>query len=159
MKKAWRIFAWFILGVWLAFVVAICALRFYVLPWLAQEENYFSQIISAQLGTNLTIEDAQPFWNGLEPGMTFKNVKIAHSKRPMETAFQLETARAVFSWKSFLNLFRHDLPSFSWLQAENLQIMVEKKNEKWWLAGFLMARDSDDSNFFDWLVFQNHVRF
>lgn len=159
MKKAWRIFAWFILGVWLAFVVAICALRFYVLPWLAQEENYFSQIISAQLGTNLTIEDAQPFWNGLEPGMTFKNVKIAHSKRPMETAFQLETARAVFSWKSFLNLFRHDLPSFSWLQAENLQIMVEKKNEKWWLAGFLMARDSDDSNFFDWLLSQNHVRF
>ena len=162
MKKVARFLGWSALAIWLTFVATICALRFYVLPWLAEEEDYFSQVISAQLGTALTIEDAEPFWNGLEPGMAFKNVKIAHAKRPRETALQLETARAVFSWKSFLNLFRHDLPSFSWLQADNLQITLEKKGEEWWLAGFLMAHnlgDSGDSNFFDWLLSQNHVRF
>lgn len=159
MKRAARILGTLALVMWFVFAIAICALRFYILPWLADEKDYFSQILSAQLGTTLTIEKAEPFWNGLEPGMLFQNVKIAHSKRAHEVAFALENARAVFSWKSFLNLFRHDLPSFSWLQAQNLSISLEKKDNQLWLAGFLMAPNSGDSNFVDWLFSQNHVRF
>ena len=159
MKRLFKIIYWFSLIFWLLFAIFICALRFYILPYLSKEVEQFSQFLSTQLNTKVVIEKAEPFWNGIEPGMRFQNVYFNHSKKQNEKAVVLNEALVVFSWQSLLRVFKHDLPSFSKLQIHNLNLKIEKDEKGLWIAGFLFSNENKNSNFLDWFFAQPHMRF
>ncbi len=158
MKRCFKISAFLFLSLCVLFLIVISALRFFILPWMAEEKESLAQFLSTQLNAPVSIEKLTPFWEGLEPGLRFQNIIIQHPQKENEKAFILKEALAVFSWENLYRFFQHNLPSFSKLQINHLTIQTEKNENGFYIAGFLLKPENKENNdFSDWFFAQKNL--
>jgi len=101
-KSRWRVAArivgWILLVAYFLFAAALLALRYWILPKVAEYRSDVEQYASKVLGTRITIGAMEAGWQGLRPELLLANVTVFdHDGR---AALNLPGVEATLAWIS-----------------------------------------------------------
>lgn len=143
---------WASLAVWLVFVALVLALRYVVLPKIADYREDIERTVSASVGLPIHIGSLQARWQGLNPDLILNGVVI--SDRSGHPAFSLSRVEAVMSWQTVLRA----RPILSLLAFDQPVLNVRReKNGRITVAGIDTEGDGDPA-FAEWVLEQKHIR-
>jgi len=103
-KSRWRVAArvvgWTLLILYFLFAATLLALRYWILPKVAEYRSDVEQYASRVLGTRITIGTMDADWQGLRPELLLANVTVFD--RDGRAALSLPAVEATLAWTSAL---------------------------------------------------------
>lgn len=152
IRRALRLLGWTLLVAWLLFVALVLALRYVVLPKVADYQAEIEQAATNAVGQPVKIGKITARWSGLNPDLVLDEVTIA-DKQGLP-AFSLHQVESVLSWQSLVRL----RPVLSLLAFDGAVLHVRREADgKITLAG-LDAEGESDPALAEWLLEQPHIR-
>lgn len=143
---------WLLFGGWLVFTVLVLALRFVVLPKVADYRDEIEQAASKAVGQPVSIGRIEARWQGLNPDLVLDEVVVAD--RQGMPAFTLTRVEGVMSWQTLLRL----RPTLSLLAFDGPILHVRREtNGKITVAGMDTEGESDPA-FAEWVLDQKRIR-
>jgi len=150
--RAWRLLGWTVFALWLVFAALLLALRYSVLPRVAEYQGEIEQAAARAIGQPVRIGRIEARWRGLNPDLVLDAVQVAD--RQGLPAFTLDRVECVLSWQTLWRL----RPTLSLLAIERPVLQVRREtNGKISIAGMETESESDPA-FAEWLLEQKHIR-
>ena len=144
---------WLAFVAWLVFTVLVLALRFVVLPIVADYRDEIERAASKAVGQSVSIGRIEARWQGLNPDLVLDNVVVAD--RQGGAAFSLARVEGVMSWQTLLRL----RPTLSLLAFDGPVLHVRRETTgKLTIAGMDTEGDSDPA-FAEWVLDQYSAKF
>ena len=152
IARALRWAAWGLFAAWLAFAALVLALRYAVLPKVADYRAEIEQAASRAVGQPVRISRIEARWQGLNPDLILDDVVIAD--RQGAPAFSLARVEGVLSWQSLVRL----RPTLSLLAFDGPVLHVRREIDgKLTVAGMASEGESDPA-FAEWVLEQKRIR-
>ncbi len=143
---------WLVFAAWLAFTVLVLALRFVVLPKVADYRDEIERAASKAVGQAVSIGRIEARWQGLNPDLVLDDVVVAD--RQGMPAFSLARVEGVMSWQTLLRL----RPTLSLLAFDGPVLHVRREtNGKLTVAGIDTEGEGDPA-FAEWVLDQKRIR-
>lgn len=144
------------LVVWFAFAAIVLALRYVVLPHVADYRTSIEGVATKALGETVTIGSLDASWHGIRPALSLRAVRIVD--RDGKTTLELPAVDATLSWESLLVL---DL-RLARLEIDGPQLAITRDaTGQIFVAGRpIRRRDTPDDRLAEWVLSQDqlHVR-
>src|SRR6266568_1736008 len=156
-KSRWRVAArilgWALLAVYFLFAAILLALRYWVLPKVAEYRSDAEQYASKVLGTRITIGAMEADWQGLRPELLLANVTVFD--RNGRAALSLPAVEATLAWISAVI----GSPRFYSLAFERPRLEIRReKGGKLYVAGIeLRADQAGDAGIARWILSQREI--
>ncbi len=156
-KSRWRVAArilgWTLLIAYLLFAAILLALRYWVLPKVAEYRSDVEQYASKVLGTRITIGAMDADWQGLRPELLLANVTVFD--RDGRAALSLPAVEATLGWISAVI----GSPRFHSLAFERPRLEIRReKGGKLYVAGIELRPDqAGDAGFARWILSQREI--
>ena len=143
---------WLVFAAWLAFTVLVLALRFVVLPKVADYREDIERAASKAVGQPVSIGRIEARWQGLNPDLVLDDVVVAD--RQGMPAFSLARVEGVMSWQTLWRL----RPTLKLLAFDGPVLHVRREiNGKLTVAG-MDAEGEGDPAFAEWVLEQKRIR-
>ncbi len=147
-----RLLGWAAFVGWLLFVALIVALRFAVLPKVADYKDEIEAAATKAVGQQIRIDRIDARWRGLNPDLVLDGVSVA-DKHGLP-AFALTRVEAVLSWDTLWRL----RPTLGLLAIDGPVLQVRRDvNGKISVAGMETEGESDPA-FAEWVLEQKKIR-
>src|SRR6266702_3788018 len=152
-RVAARIVAWTLFIAYLLFAAILLALRYWVLPKVAEYRSDVEQYASKVLGTRITIGAMEADWQGLRPELLLANVTVFD--RNGRAALSLPAVEATLAWISAVI----GSPRFYSLAFERPRLEIRReKGGKLYVAGIeLRADQAGDAGIARWILSQREI--
>lgn len=151
----WRERALILAGVTVAFfVLGHLGVRFVLWPQIEKSKPTIERLISARLGTNVTMDDVQVSWTGIRPSFAIQGLRF-NSANNSTPPLLIENISGQLSWLSFYYL----APYFHEITIEQAQLYAQrdaKGNVS--IAGIPIQGDADNFSTGNWLLAQNDIQ-
>lgn len=152
VRPALRFLFWGVFATWLVFVALVLALRYSVLPKVADYQAEIEQAASKAAGQPVKIGKITARWRGLNPDLVLDDVQILD--RQGLPAFTLRQVESVMSWQSVLRW----RPMLSLLIFDGPILHVRRESDgKITVAGLATEGESDPA-FAEWVLEQPRIR-
>jgi uncharacterized protein (TIGR02099 family) len=143
---------WLLFVAWLAFTALVLALRYTVLPKVADYRTQIEQVASKAVGQPVRIGRIEARWQGLNPDLVLDDVVVAD--RQGAPAFSLARVEGVLSWQSLWRL----RPTLALLAFDGPVLHVRRETTgKLTVAGMDTEGESDPA-FAEWVLEQKRIR-
>lgn len=140
------------LTVWFVFAALVLALRFIVLPGIAEYRPEIEAAASRAVGQEVRIGKIEAGWKGLNPDLILDDVVMLDANAL--PALSLGRVESVLSWRSVWQF----KPILSLLALDQPVLHVKRdRNGKIRIAG-VEAQGEGDPAFADWLLAQRRIR-
>jgi len=147
-----RVLGWGFLGAWLAFAILLLALRYAVLPKIADYRVQIEQAATRAVGQPVSIGRIEARWQGLNPDLVLDEVVLAD--RQGVPAFSLARVEGVLSWQTLWRL----RPTLALLAFDGPVLHVRRETSgKLTIAGMDTEGESDPA-FAEWVLEQKRIR-
>ncbi len=147
-----RWLGWGALFAWLAFAALVLALRYAILPKIADYRPEIESAVSRAIGLPVRIAGLEARWRGLNPDLILDGVSVAD--RQGVTSFSLARVEAVLSWQSLLRW----KPILDVLAFEAPVLNVRREPDGRLTVAGINAEGEGDPAFADWVLGQHHIR-
>src|SRR5712692_490911 len=157
LKSRWRLAAriagWALLIAYFLFAAILLALRYWVLPKVAEYRSDVEQYASKVLGTRITIGAMEAGWQGLRPELLLANVTVFD--RDGREALSLPAVEATLSWISALI----GSPRFCSLVFDRPRLEIRRdEGGRLYIAGIeLHAEQAGDTGIARWVLSQREI--
>ncbi|MDH4134136.1 MAG: AsmA family protein, partial [Gammaproteobacteria bacterium] len=144
-----------ILGVLLA-IALVFVLAWWWLPVLGERKGEIESLVSSEIGSPVTIERLDTFWDGLNPGVRVQGVRLAGTAHTEEAALRLREMRLSLAWWPLLT-GNIRIGNLTLVEPE---IVVERLAEGGYrLGGLGRARSSNrpSTDMTEWLLVQHEI--
>ena len=152
MKWIWRaaeVAAW---AAFFAFAVLVLALRFWILPKVAEHRDEIAAAAARAVGQPVKIGGIEAGWLGLRPQINLSDVRILD--RDGREALVLPWVENVISWSSLL----HGEVRLSALAIEGPRLTVRRDTAgAIYVAGFKLGERAGGPGFSDWLLGNDEI--
>ena len=150
-KKRALILCGFVLAL---FIIGHLGIRFIVWPQIEKSKASVEKIISARIGSDVTMANLQVSWTGIRPNFEIEGLRF-NGLDKAKPLLQIEKISGELSWNSFYHL----APYFHTLNIRGAEIYAQR-NAKGiiTIAGIPIHGNSDDHGFEDWLFSQNEIQ-
>lgn len=136
------------------FVLGHLGVRFLLWPQIEKSKPALEQLLSARIGTDVSMDDVQVSWTGIRPSFEITGLRFnRHTKaKPL---LEIQKISGELSWLSFYHLE----PYFHELNFDGAQIYAQR-NVKGLIsiAGIPIGAESDDFSAQNWLFAQNTIK-
>src|SRR6266853_6021790 len=156
-KSRWRVASrvagWTLLILYFLFAATLLALRYWILPKVAEYRSDVEQYASRVLGQRIAIGAMEADWRGLRPELLLANVTVFdHDGR---AALSLPAVEATLAWTSALIAS----PRFYSLVFERPRLEIRRDEAgKFYVAGIeLHAEQAGDAGIAQWVFSQREV--
>lgn len=129
-------------------------MRFVLWPQIEKSKPTIERLISARLGTNVTMDDVQVSWTGIRPSFAIQGLRF-NSANNSTPPLLIENISGQLSWLSFYYL----APYFHEITIEQAQLYAQrdaKGNVS--IAGIPIQGDADNFSTGNWLLAQNDIQ-
>ncbi len=136
----------------LAIILLVASLRLWILPHLDDWRDDIAQSISTAAGQKITLGKLTANWQGWHPQLRIQQLRVYDANsRP---ALQLMDVQTTLSWTSLL----HGELRLAKLAVDDLILNIRRtKDGGLYLAGIDLNRNTDNSQFTDWLLKQREI--
>ena len=132
--------------------LAIVALRYYLLPGIEQYHDRITASLASAIGSTVTIGKIEGDWQGMQPRLTFTDVRILDEQR--QPALVLPVINSSVSWMS---LFSGELRLAS-LEIDRPEFLVRRDAQgKFHIGGVALSNQGGDNDLADWLLHQSRM--
>ncbi len=144
---------WGLIGLYFLAALAMLALRFWLLPGVADHREGIAQAVSRALGEKVTVERVEAEWYGLHPRLELGGVKVFD--RRGEVALELPYVGATVAWGTVL---AREL-RFKSLVLDRPDLHVRRDPQgRLFIAGLeLRPSDAPEGGAADWLLAQGEI--
>ncbi len=144
---------WSLVGLYFLAAVAMLALRFWLLPGIADYKDEIARAVSRALGETVTVERVEAEWYGLHPRLELAGVKVYD--RRGEVALELPYVGATVAWRTVL---ARELRFKSLvLDRPDLHIRRDPQGQLFIAGLALRPSDAPEGGGLDWLLAQGEV--
>ena len=153
LRRIWRVFIWIFWITYFAFVAAVLALRYNILPNIETHRPAIEKMISEALGQQVKIGRIEASWDGINPDLSLFDVQIIDQHNLPAVSFS--RVEAILSWRSVpalslrLNLLQIDQPTLN---------LRRDREGKFYVAGIAVETDTQNSGSADWIFAQRRIR-
>jgi len=150
----WRKRALILCGfVLLLMVLGHLGVRFIVWPQIEKSKASVERLLSARIGTKVTMDDLKVSWTGIRPNFEIEGLRF-NSPNQTKPSLQIQQISGELSWSSFYHL----APYFHQLNFRGAEIDAQR-NAKGiiTIAGIPIHSNSGDHSFEDWLFSQDDI--
>ncbi len=147
-----RLAGWLLFGLWLGFVALQLALRYVVLPRVADYQPQIERAASRAVGQPVRIGRIETRWQGLNPDLVLDDVAVLD--RAGQPAVSLARVEAVLSWESLWRL----QPTLALLALERPLLHVRRTADGRITVAGIDTAGGDDPAFAEWLLRQKRIR-
>jgi uncharacterized protein (TIGR02099 family) len=144
---------WSLVGLYFLAALAMLALRFWLLPGIADYKDEIAQAVSRALGETVTFERVDAEWFGLHPRLELGGVKVYD--RRGEVTLELPYVGATVAWRTVL---AREL-RFKSLVLDRPDLHIRRDPEgRLFIAGLeLRPTDAPEGGAADWLLAQGEI--
>ncbi|HSG22049.1 MAG TPA: DUF3971 domain-containing protein, partial [Azonexus sp.] len=152
VARGLRWLGWGLFAAWLIFAALVLALRYVVLPKVADYQAEIEQAASRAVGQPVKIGKIEARWDGLNPDLVLDDVQLFDSQgRP---AFSLARVESVLSWQT---LWRWQ-PTLSLLVFEGPVLHVRRETDGRITVAGMETEGESDPAFAEWVLSQKRIR-
>ncbi|MDD2663796.1 MAG: YhdP family protein [Dechloromonas sp.] len=152
VARGMRLAGWLLFGLWLGFVALQLALRYVVLPRVADYQPQIERAASRAVGQPVRIGRIETRWQGLNPDLVLDDVAVLD--RAGQPAVSLARVEAVLSWESLWRL----QPTLALLALERPLLHVRRTADGRITVAGINTAGGDDPAFAEWLLRQKRIR-
>ena len=136
------------------FVLGHLGVRFLLWPQIEKSKPALEKLISARIGTNVSMDDVQVSWTGIRPSFEITGLRF-NSPSKATPLLEIQKISGELSWISFYHLE----PYFHELHFDRAQIYAQR-NAKGIvsIAGIPISAKSDNFSAENWLFAQNTIK-
>lgn len=150
-RKRALILAGFVL---VLFVLGHIGVRFVLWPQIEKSKASIEKVLSARLGTEVTIDSLQVSWTGIRPNFEIEGLRFNGPDKTKPPLF-IQKINGQLSWTSFYHL----VPYFHELNVESAEIYAQRNSSgKITIAGISVDGNTNDYSAENWLFAQNDIR-
>ncbi|MEY4523580.1 MAG: hypothetical protein RIR27_656 [Pseudomonadota bacterium] len=151
----WRKRALILAGITVAFfVLGHLGVRFVLWPQIEKSKPTIERLMSARLGTNVTMDDVQVSWTGIRPSFAIQGLRF-NSTSTSTPPLLIENISGQLSWLSFYYL----APYFQEITIDRAQLYAQRDTKGIVsIAGIPIQGDADNFSTGNWLLAQNNIR-
>lgn len=156
-SSRWRKRALILVGATLAFfILGHLGVRFILWPQIEKSKPTLERLMSARLGTNVTMDEVQVSWTGIRPSFDIKGLRFNDPTSTVDPPpLFIETIQGELSWLSFYHL----APYFHEISINKVQLFAERDQKgEISVAGIPIHTKTNDSNTENWLLAQNEIQ-
>ncbi|WP_091937813.1 YhdP family protein [Propionivibrio dicarboxylicus] len=145
--------AWGFGGLYFAFIVAVLALRYSILPNIEQHRPLIEGLVSQGLGQSVSIGRIEASWSGINPDLSLFDVQVKDAAGRPALAFS--RIEAILSWWSVprgkvrLRLLRINSPTLNLRRDASGQLFI---------AGIPLSSGGDSVDVSDWILGLRKIR-
>jgi uncharacterized protein (TIGR02099 family) len=153
--RLWRKRALILCGfVLLLMVLGHLGIRFIVWPQIEKSKASVEKLLSARIGSNVTMDELKVSWTGIRPNFEIEGLRF-NSPESTKPLLQIAKINGELSWNSFYHL----APYFHELNFRGAEIYAQR-NAKGiiTIAGIPIHSNSGDHGFENWLFSQDDIR-
>jgi uncharacterized protein (TIGR02099 family) len=152
---SWRKRALIIAGVTVAFfVLGHLGVRFVLWPQIEKSKPTLERLMSARLGTNVTMDDVQVSWTGIRPSFSIQGLRFNRANTP-NPPLLIQNISGQLSWLSFYHL----TPYFHEITFDQAEIYAQRDVKGVVsIAGIPIHSNSNDFAAENWLLSQNDIQ-
>lgn len=143
---------WLLFAAWLAFVALQLALRYVVLPQVADYQVEIERAATQAVGQPVRIGRIEARWRGLNPDLILDDVVVEDGRGAV--AFTLRRVESVLSWQSLLRW----RPILSLLSFEGPVLHVRRNEDGRITVAGVAAEGESDPAFARWVLEQRRIR-
>jgi len=142
------------LVLWIVFAVLVVALRYVVLPHVADYRTSIEGLASRALGETVTIGSLDASWRGLRPALSLRAVRIVD--RDGHPTLELPAVDATLSWESLVVLELR----LARLEVDGPQLAISRDaTGQFFVAGRpIRKRETPDDRLAEWVLSQDEIR-
>jgi uncharacterized protein (TIGR02099 family) len=151
----WRKRALILAGVTVAFfVLGHLGVRFVLWPQIEKSKPTLERLMSARLGTNVTMDDVQVSWTGIRPSFAIEGLRFNGASTPTPPLL-IQNISGQLSWLSFYHL----TPYFHQITFDQVQIYAQRDAKGVIsVAGIPVHGKTGDFAAENWLFSQNDIQ-
>jgi uncharacterized protein (TIGR02099 family) len=152
---SWRKRALILAGVAVAFfVLGHLGVRFVLWPQIEKSKPALERLISARLGTNVTMDDVQVSWTGVRPSFSIKGLRFNSVNTP-NPPLLIQNISGQLSWLSFYHL----APYFHEITFDQAELYAQRDVKGVVsIAGIPIHTKNNDFSTENWLLSQNDIQ-
>ena len=152
---SWRKRALILAGVTVAFfVLGHLGVRFVLWPQIEKSKPTLERLMSARLGTNVTMDDVQVSWTGIRPSFSIQGLRF-NSANTSNPPLLIQNISGQLSWLSFYHL----TPYFHEITFDQAEIYAQRDVKGVVsIAGIPIHSNSNDFATENWLLSQNDIQ-
>ena len=153
VRRLVKTIAWGLGALYFAFVVAVLALRYSILPDIERHRPVIEDLVSQGLGQSVSIGRIEASWSGINPDLSLFDVQVKDAAGRPALAFS--RVEAILSWWSVprgkvrLRLLRIDSPTLNLRRDASGQLFV---------AGIPLSTGGDGADVSDWILGLRKIR-
>ncbi|MBU3559774.1 TIGR02099 family protein [Polynucleobacter sp. Nonnen-W13] len=142
-------------GVTMAFFVfGHLGVRFVLWPQIEKSKPTIEHLISARLGTNVTMDDVQVSWTGIRPNFVIQGLRFNNASTSTPPLL-IENISGQLSWLSFYYL----APYFHEITIDQAQLYAQRDAKGIVsIAGIPIQGNADNFSTGNWLLAQNNIQ-
>lgn len=136
------------------FVLGHLGVRFVLWPQIEKSKPTIERLMSARLGTNVTMDDVQVSWTGIRPSFSIQGLRF-NSVNTSTSPLHIENISGQLSWLSFYHL----APYFHEITIDQAQLYAQR-NAKGVVSigGISLHGNADNFSTGNWLLAQNDIQ-
>jgi uncharacterized protein YhdP len=148
-----RVFGWTLIALYFLFAAALLALRYWILPKVAEYRVDIEQSVTKALGQRVTIGSIDADWQGLRPELLLGNVTVFDHDG--HAALTLPSVEATVGWTSVLV----GTPRFYSLVFDRPQLAIHRdESGRFRVAGIeLHPAQGGDTGVAQWVLSQREI--
>ena len=155
LGNRWRKRLLILVGVIFAlFVLGHLGIRFILWPQIEKSKPALEKLLSARLGSNISMDDIEVSWTGIRPSFEIQGLKF-NGPDANSSPLYVENIRGQLSWISFYRL----APYFHEIVIDKARIFAQRDAKGLIYIAGIPIKNSGESNFSteNWLLAQNII--
>lgn len=138
------------------FILGHLGVRFILWPQIEKSKPTLERLISARLGTNVSMDDVQVSWTGIRPSFEIKGLRFIDPKASQQPPpLLIENIQGELSWLSFYHL----APYFHDITFDRVQLYAQRDaNGMISVAGIPIHGTPNDFSTENWLLAQDVIQ-
>lgn len=136
------------------FVIGHLGVRFILWPQIEKSKPTIERLISARLGTNVSMDDVRLSWTGIRPSFEIDGLRFNNASTSTPSLL-IQNISGQLSWLSFYHL----TPYFHEITFNQLELSARRDaNGQLTIAGILIDNQGHDFATENWLLAQKEIR-
>ncbi|QKM61590.1 TIGR02099 family protein [Polynucleobacter arcticus] len=150
----WRKRALILAGITVAvFIFGHLGVRFILWPQIEKSKPTLERLMSARLGTNVTMDEVQVSWTGIRPSFVIEGLRFSNSNTS-PSPLLIQNISGQLSWLSFYYL----TPYFHEITLDQMQLYAQRDVKGGIsIAGIPIHSSGNDFSTENWLLAQNDI--
>lgn len=129
------------------------SIRFIVWPQIEKSKASVEKLLSARIGTNVTMDELKVSWTGIRPNFEIEGLSFMGPDKT-KPLLHISKISGELSWSSFYHL----APYFHELNFRGAEIYAQRNTKGIiTIAGIPIHSNAEDHSFEDWLFSQNDI--